>query len=218
MKYIAYFRVSTKQQEASGLGIDSQKSIVTAFINESDTLIAEYTEIESGKRNDRPELLKAIEHCKADGAVLLIAKLDRLSRNAGFILALRDNNVDFKCCDMPDANRFTIGIFALLAEQEREFISNRTKAALAEKKRQGAKLGKPENLTEAARARSLEVRQKKALNNSNNQRAKAMIKSLNGSGQSLRQIAEVLNNSGFKTSRGKEFRAEQVKRLMINNL
>lgn len=214
MKYVAYYRESTTKQGASGLGLDSQRSIVTAFINDSDILIAEYTEIESGKRNDRPKLKQAIELCQSEGAVLLIAKLDRLSRNASFILSLRDSNVEFKCCDMPDANRFTIGIFALLAEQEREFISTRTKAALAEKKKQGAKLGKPENLTAAARKRSLEVRQKKALNNSNNQRAKAMIKSLNGSGQSLRQIAEVLNNSGFKTSRGKEFRAEQVKRLI----
>lgn len=107
--------------------------------------------MESGKKNNRPQLLAAIEYARKVKATLIIAKLDRLSRNASFIFTLRDSGVDFVCADMPDANTLTIGIFAVLAQHERELISSRTKAALQMKKKQGVKLGKPENLTDQAR-------------------------------------------------------------------
>ena len=107
------------------------------------TPVGEYVEVESGKKNQRPQLLAAIAAARAAGGVLLIAKLDRLSRNAGFILALRDSGVQFACCDMPDANTLTVGLFAVIAQHERETISQRTKDALKAKKARGAQLGQP---------------------------------------------------------------------------
>ena len=115
-------------------------------------LLLEYVEVESGKNNHLPQLLAAIAEARRVGATLLIAKLDRLSRNAGFIFTLRDAGVDFVCCDMSDANTVTVGLFAVLAQHERETISRRTKDALQAKKARGAQLGTPTNLTDAARA------------------------------------------------------------------
>src|SRR5690606_10038779 len=120
MEYISYYRVSTRKQEKSGLGLDAQKTAVRNFLKSDDILLGEYQEAESGKDNHRPELQKAIEQCKATGATLLIAKLDRLSRNAAFILTLRDSKIQFVCADMPTANNVTIGIMAILAQDERE--------------------------------------------------------------------------------------------------
>lgn len=142
MKYVAYYRVSTKKQGQSGLGLEAQRSAVEKFTsNYSDDILTEFTDIESGKNDDRPELKKAIEEAKRNNAQLIIAKLDRLSRNAAFIFTLRDSKVDFICADMPTANSVTIGIMAVLAQDERERISQRTKAALFELKKQGKKLG-----------------------------------------------------------------------------
>jgi len=172
-----------------------------------------YAEIESGKNDKRIELNKAIEYANNNNATLIIAKLDRLSRNAAFIFQLRDSKVDFICCDMPDANTFTIGIFALLAQQERELTSERTRKALQAKKAQGFKLGKPENLTEKARLKSIEVRKINACENENNRKAFALINVLRNSGISYNKIAAQLNNTGFKTSTGKQFYAMSVKQL-----
>jgi len=133
-KYISYYRVSTQKQGKSGLGIDAQKTAVSNFIGKNAILINEFEEVESGKNDERPQLYKAIEQCKKENAILLIAKLDRLSRNVSFIYTLKDSKVDFRCCDMPDANSLTIGIMAVLAQDERERISQRTKSALAELK------------------------------------------------------------------------------------
>lgn len=132
------------KQGISGLGLEAQKSSVKDFLNSDDKLVAEYEETESGKKNDRIELLKAIEECKQTNSTLLIAKLDRLSRNVKFIYTLKDSNVDFVCCDMPDANSVTIGILAVLAQEERERTSRRTKKALAELIKKGVKLGSPQ--------------------------------------------------------------------------
>jgi len=129
-RYIAYYRVSTQKQGNSGLGLEAQKTMVKHHLKTDDILLEEYEEVESGKNNNRPQLQKAIEHCKNMGAILLIAKLDRLSRNAGFIFLLKDSQVNFKCCDMPEANSLTIGIMAVLAQEERELISKRTIATL----------------------------------------------------------------------------------------
>ena len=108
--YVAYYRVSTKKQGESGLGLDAQRSAVAGFVKGA--IIAEFTEVESGKKNQREQLRLAIGRAKKEGAVLVIAKLDRLSRNASFIFTLRDSGVNFQCVDMPDANTLTIGIFA----------------------------------------------------------------------------------------------------------
>ena len=212
-KYIAYYRVSTQKQGNSGLGIEAQKSALLKFININDILIEELIDIESGKKNDRPNLLKAIELCKNHSATLLIAKLDRLSRNAAFIFTLRDSQVKFKCCDMPDANSVTIGIMAVLAQDERERTSQRTKDALAELKRQGKKLGSPQNLNNLAKLKGLETRKRNAEENENNIKATAMIDALNKQGKSFYSITKELNRLGFKTRRGKEFQQTQIKIL-----
>jgi DNA invertase Pin-like site-specific DNA recombinase len=210
--YIAYYRVSTKQQGTSGLGLDAQRHTVRSFTRCENCIIAEYTEVESGKRDNREQLHAAIQHAKSIGATLVIAKLDRLSRNAGFIFALRDSGVDFVCADMPEANTLTIGIFAVMAQHEREVISQRTKAALQAKKEQGFKLGTPANLTRAAIEKSAANRSAKA--KERNQQAAEVATLLKEKGLSLREIAERLNSRGFQTSQGKNFQATSVMRLL----
>lgn len=209
-KYISYYRVSTQKQGESKLGLEAQKASVNAFLSHQDHLTAEYEEVESGKKNNRLELIKAIEHCRTSNSTLLIAKLDRLSRNVQFIYTLRDSNVNFICCDMPDANSVTIGILSVLAQEERERTSHRTKKALDELRKKGIKLGTPENLTPEARQKgNLKVMQN-ALDNPNNKKATAMIVLLRKEKLSYRKIAAKLNSDGFKTRRGKEFSASQV--------
>lgn len=212
-KYIAYYRVSTQKQGNSGLGLEAQKSAVANFIYDDDILLESYTDIESGKNNNRPNLLQAIEDCKNNNATLLIAKLDRLSRNAAFIFTLRDTQVKFKCVDMPEANSVTIGIMAVLAQDERERISQRTKAALNELRERGIKLGSPQNLTLKARKKGLEARIKYANENENNKKAGEFIISLRKNGLSFYEIAIKLNSLGYKTRYGKEFQQTQVHRL-----
>src|SRR3954447_1113715 len=142
MRTVAYFRVSTDKQGRSGLGLEAQKAAVKAFLDGKGwPPLAEFVEVESGKRNDRPELAKALERCRLCKAVLVIAKLDRLARNASFLLNLRDAGVEFVACDMPEANRLTVGIMALMAEHEAEMVSSRTRAALAVAKVRGTRLG-----------------------------------------------------------------------------
>lgn len=212
-KYVSYYRVSTQKQGRSGLGIEAQKSSVSGFLSNDDVLLCEFTDIESGKKNDRPNLLNAIEHCKRHNAILLIAKLDRLSRNAAFIFTLRDSQVRFKCVDMPDANSVTIGIMAVLAQDERERTSQRTKDALSELKRQGKKLGSPQNLNFVSRQKGLEVRRQNALENEDNKKATGLINALRGQGKSFYFITKELNKLGFKTRRGKSFTQVQTKML-----
>ena len=144
-KFVSYLRVSTKRQGDSGLGIEAQRQAVTVFLNGGNwQLVEEFVEVESGKDDrNRPELTKAIDACKLYGATLVIAKLDRLSRDAHFLLGLQKSEVKFVATDMPQANRMTVGVMALVAEQEREAISSRTKAALQAAKARGVKLGNP---------------------------------------------------------------------------
>ena len=212
-KYIAYYRVSTAKQGQSGLGLQAQQAAVAGFVKKEDTIIKELVEIESGKRDDRPQLAVAIGLAKQHAATLIIAKLDRLSRNAGFIFALRDSGADFVCADMPDANTLTVGIFAVLAQHERELISQRTRAALAAKKAQGHVLGKPENLTIEAAQKGNRAWRRVAAQNENNRRATGMIRLLRDAGMGWLPIARQLNGHGFRTSRGKAFQAVQVQRL-----
>lgn len=143
--FVAYYRVSTDRQGRSGLGLEAQRQSIGNFVDDRKwNLVAEFTEIESGKRKDRPELQKAIAACKRCNARLVIAKLDRLARNVAFIANLMDGCVDFVACDMPEANRLTLHILAAVAEHEREMISERTKAALQAAKARGVRLGSPD--------------------------------------------------------------------------
>ena len=141
-KFVSYLRVSTGRQGRSGLGLEAQRKSVTDYLNGGQwQLVAEVVEVESGKHNGRPELQRAFDLCRDYGAKLIVAKIDRLTRDAAFLLSLRDAGVDFIAADMPDANRLTVGIMALVAEQEREAISKRTKDALAAAKARGVQLG-----------------------------------------------------------------------------
>ena len=142
VRFISYLRVSTDRQGRSGLGLQAQRKAVADYLNGGSWQLAEEViEVESGGKNDRPQLQAAIQKCRAYGAKLVVAKIDRLTRDAGFLLSLRDAGIDFVAADMPDANRLTVGIMALVAEQEREAISQRTKAALAAAKVRGTQLG-----------------------------------------------------------------------------
>jgi DNA invertase Pin-like site-specific DNA recombinase len=143
-RFVAYYRVSTDKQGQSGLGLEAQREAVMNYLNGGTwTLVAEHTEVESGKRNARPELEKALAACRRHKAKLVIAKLDRLSRNLHFITSVMESGVEFIACDNPHANKLTIHILAAVAEHEREAISERTKAALAAAKARGVKLGNP---------------------------------------------------------------------------
>src|SRR6476660_1180485 len=142
-RFVAYYRVSTDRQGRSGLGLEAQQKAVIDFLNGgASELVGEFVEVESGKKSDRPELARAIEACRKHKARLVIAKLDRLSRNLAFVATLMDSGVEFVAVDNPHANKLTIHILAAVAEHEREAISERTKAALAAAKARGKRLGK----------------------------------------------------------------------------
>ena len=153
MRLVAYERVSTARQGRSGLGLEAQRKAIDDFAaGRGATVIGRFTEVESGRKADRPELAKALTLAKLTGATLVIAKLDRLSRNAAFLLTLRDSGVRFLAADMPGANDLTVGIMALVAHQEREAISRRAREALAAAKARGAKLGNPNGAAALRRA------------------------------------------------------------------
>lgn len=153
-KFVSYCRVSTDKQGASGLSLEAQQATVRQYAeHEQGVIIQEFTEVESGAHPDRPQLAAALNHCKLTGACLLVAKLDRLSRDLHFVTNLEKAGIAFIVCDFPNANTFTIHIFAALAQYERELISARTAAALGALKARGKKLGTPGNLTTAAAAR-----------------------------------------------------------------
>lgn len=207
-KMVAYYRVSTARQGASGLGLDAQRAAVTGFIN-GIKLVAEFTEVESGKRNDRPELAKALAACKLYGAKLIIAKLDRLARNVAFISNLMESGVEFVAVDFPQANRLTIHILAAVAEHEREMISERTKAALAAAKARGVKLGNPRLKagTNTKRATEAKIAHARAFS----ERILPVIGEIEGTYQ---QRADALNERGITTSRGGRWHATTVMRLL----
>jgi DNA invertase Pin-like site-specific DNA recombinase len=211
--FVAYYRVSTQRQGQSGLGLDAQRNSVMGFIRDR-SLIAEFKDVETGKNDNRPELLKAIQKAKETNSTLVIAKLDRLSRNLTFISTLMDAKVRFVCCDLPDANELTIHIFGALAQWERKRISERTKDALSQLKKRGVKLGMPENFTNKTRSKGSSRMVEKATLNPNNIKARKLISLLHNNGKSLREISVELNESGFKTSTGMDFKPEQVRRLL----
>ena len=207
MTYVAYLRQSTKKQEVSGLGIEAQREIIHNYLS-PETPIAEFVETESGRHNDRPKLSEALALCRKTGSTLIVAKLDRLSRNVAFVSKLLESDVEIKFCDFPEANKLVLHIIASIAEYEAQLISSRTKQSLQAKRSRGAKLGKPENLTdnlEKAISNSRKTNMKKALDNPNNKRAVGMLKILVKQNLSLTQMADILNSEGFVTSRGSQF-------------
>lgn len=215
MRFVAYYRVSTQRQGASGLGLDAQRVAVAEALKGT-VPVASFTEVESGRKtaDGRPELSKAIEACRLYRARLMVAKLDRLARNAAFLHRLKDSGVEFTCADMPDANHLTIGILALVAEDEARRISERTKAALAAAKRRGRKLGNPSNLKRHAEGRriGMAVRMERA-----RVRARELwptLQQLSGDGLSLRAIAAELVRRGIPTSRGGTWTAGRVSQVM----
>jgi DNA invertase Pin-like site-specific DNA recombinase len=199
-KWIAYYRVSTDRQGDSGLGLDAQRKLVSDYLNGGNwTLAAEFTEVESGKRSDRPQLAAALTMCKRLRAKLVVAKLDRLSRNVGFISALMDSGVEFVAADMPHANKMTLQVMAVFAEYERDQISERTRRALAQAKERGTKLGGPKRLEASALGA--------AANRSNAERFAAntlpIIREIQASGvTTLRGVARALNARGVPSARG----------------
>lgn len=211
IKYVAYYRVSTDKQGNSGAGLEAQQNDVMRFTGGA--VGAEYKEIESGSNNERPVLAMAIRFAKMNDATLVIAKLDRLSRDVKFIFELRDAGVKFVCCDMPEMNTLNVGIFAVMAQHEREVIAERTRKAIRTKIENGQKWGNAQNFSDATRAMGREAKTNKARNNGNNMRAYVVASDWRKQGASFAKIANVLNANGFTTSRGCQFHANSVKQL-----
>ena len=217
MKYIAYYRVSTKRQGLSGLGLKAQKEAVEKYIA-PELIDEEFVEVETGtNKKHRPILQEALELCKKHNATLIIAKLDRLTRNVAFVSSLIDSKVKFKAVDNPHATELTIHILSAVAQDEAKRISKRITEALAVKKKQlaleGKKLG-TNNLKPIDRLKGVEAIKNKAKNNLHNRRAIAFVMGLKNKGYKLREIAEILNKNGFKTSTGKQFGTTQVIRTL----
>ena len=218
-RIIGYERVSTARQGASGLGLEAQRQAIEGYAAQrSANLLARFTEVESGRNADRPELAKALHLAKVTGAVLVIAKLDRLSRNAAFLLALRDSGVKFVAVDMPEANDLTVGIMALVAEQERAAISRRTKEALAVATARGVKLGNPNGAAALRRAAEggIALRATVAANAERHARdlAPVIADIRAGGATSLRAIAAELDARGMLTRRGGRWHVSNVANLL----
>src|SRR5258708_1859117 len=211
-KFVSYLRVSTKRQGESGLGLEAQRAAVETWLNGGSwQLIEEHVEVESGKRdNNRPALAKAFDACKAYRATLVIAKLDRLSRDAHFLLGLQKAGVEFIAVDNPHANRLTIGVLALVAEQEREAISQRTKAALAAAKARGVRLGKPKGYRPKGAAVGRERGTASVMANAQAyaERLRPVLAEL--AGMSANAAAAELDRRGYATARGGKWTAHSV--------
>lgn len=220
-KMVGYLRVSTDKQGQSGLGIEGQQRTVEAYAASCGcVLVATFVEVESGKRNDRPELAKAMAHARRVGATLLVARMDRLARNVSFVSALMESGVDFVACDNPHANRLTIHILAAVAESEAEAISQRTKAALASYKARGGLLGasRPEcrNLDDEARQKGTEAAseaRKQAAIDSYADLLPVVLES-KAAGKTLAAIAGELNADGHTTRTGAAWSPVQVMRML----
>lgn len=226
-RFVAYYRVSTAKQGASGLGLEAQRRAVAEYLSGGGELVGEYEEVESGKRSDRPALSSAMERCRLTGSRLLIAKLDRLSRNVHFLTGLEEEGVDFVACDMPEANRLTVHIMAAVAQQEREAISARTKAALGSIKARLAeggehvsrrsgqaltKLGSPKGLTVSRPDLGTLAVTEKADRFA--ARVRPLVEDLRREGLSLAAVAGRLNEMRVKSARGSLWTPMAVKRAL----
>ncbi len=207
-RFVAYFRVSTAAQGASGLGLEAQREAVRrAAINGE--IIAEFQEVESGTRDDRPQLAAAIKRCKATRAVLLVARLDRLARNLRFITEIMDSGVELMCADLPSVNRLTLQILGAVAEEERRLISERTKGALAAAKARGVKLGGVRNGVDLPSMSSMAARKSAVTRGKRSEEAAerlrdgaAELRTELGEDASLHQLAAALTARGFTAPRG----------------
>lgn len=216
MRFVAYYRVSTAKQGQSGLGLEAQRQTVTQSIGDGE-LLEEFTEVESGKHNSRPQFQAALKHARLTNSTLIVAKLDRLSRNAAFLNQLFDADVRIRCADMPFADRFTVGILAQVAQWERERISDRTKAALSVAKARGRSLGgkrpNQRSVNAAGRRKAAQTRR-----DASAQRKLDVIpyvdEARNAGLTSLRGIAGYLNRRRIAAPRGGEWQAAQVARLL----
>jgi DNA invertase Pin-like site-specific DNA recombinase len=219
-KFVSYLRVSTARQGRSGLGLEAQRKAVDDFLNGGNwQVIKEFVEVESGKKVDRPQLMSAFQACRLFGAKLVIAKLDRLSRDAHFLLGLEKAGVDFVAADMPQANRLTVGIMAMVADEERRMISARTKAALAAAKKRGKKLGGYRGATITPSVRRAARAAVKARTDARAADLLPVITELKSTGaKSLGEMARALTERGIPTARGGSvWSAVQVSR-MLNRL
>ena len=215
-RFIAYYRVSTVKQGRSGLGLEAQQSAVRSYLNGGNwTLVEEHTEVESGKNNERPALRAALAACKLTGATLVIAKLDRLARDAHFLLGLGKAGVEFVAVDLPLANRLTIGIMALVAEEEARAISARTRAALAAAKARGVSLGGWRGGPVVDQRRGVEAVRREA--DAFAATVGPMVAGLRKEGLSLRQIADTLAAKGVRTARGGEWTAAAVRAVLLRH-
>jgi DNA invertase Pin-like site-specific DNA recombinase len=221
MQIIGYPRVSTKGQGESGLGIEAQKTAIEGYARQTGaTILAYYTEVESGKLSDRPELAKALAHARRAKATLVVAKLDRLARNVAFLSALMDSTVPFVACDNPHANRLTLHILAAVAEAEAKAISDRTKAALAAYKARGGLLGgalkQCRNLTPdaIAKGRAASVKARGMAAKEAYADLLPLLAEMRAKGMTLQAIARELHEKGHTTRRGKPWNAVQVMRVL----
>ena len=222
-KLVAYYRVSTKGQERSGLGLEAQRAAVAEYARQNGgTVIAEYTETETGKRSDRPNLAEAIGHTRLSAATLVIAKLDRLARNVHFTSGLMESGVEFVACDNPDANKLTIHLLAAMAEHEATQISNRTKEALKAAKVRGVKLGSArpghwegrEHLRGWAKATKAAAKKRSEDARSEYEFLVPALRKMQAEGQSFQKIANWLNDQGHTTRRGAAFTSAIVWRIL----
>jgi DNA invertase Pin-like site-specific DNA recombinase len=211
--FIAYHRVSTKQQGASGLGLEAQERMIQEYVRRiGGKCLASYTEVESGKRNDRPQLRKALAHGRKTKATLIVAKLDRLARNVAFVSALMESKVEFKAADFPEANRLMIHILAAVAEYEAKLISDRTKAGLESRRARGFTLGTPANL-KSGMSPAKELNRAKA--RADAERLRPIIEHLRHEGViSEHGICNALNERGYVTARGGVWHRTTVRRLL----
>ncbi len=219
MKVVAYYRVSTAAQGRSGLGLEAQQAAVAQFCGgRGCDILGEFTEVESGKVNSRPELTKALHLAKVTGATLVVAKLDRLSRNVAFLAALQESGAPFVAADMPEANELTIHIMAAVAQAERKAISRRTKEALAAAKARGVKLGNPNGAAALVSADKGNVASLVAIKAGADRFAadlEPIVADIMGKGTtSLRTIAAELNRRGIVTRRGGAWHAATVRDLL----
>jgi DNA invertase Pin-like site-specific DNA recombinase len=215
-KLVAYYRVTTAKQGSSGLGLEGQVAAVEAYARGIGAEITRsYREVESGKRSDRPELLKALADARRSRATLVIAKFDRLARNVHFLSGLMESGVDFVACDNPHANRLTIHILAAVAENEAKMISERTRAALAAYKARGGKLG-TDNLTAEGRGLGSKRSGEKARADADDAYGDLlpMLRELRAEGLTLQAISDRLNSEGHTTRRGRDWNRVQVKRVL----
>lgn len=211
--FIAYFRVSTDRQGKSGLGLEAQRETVMRYVDGRGSIAEEFTEIESGKKNNRPQLILALAACRKHRAVLVIACLDRLARKVHFISGLMESGVDFVAADMPYADKFMLHIRAAVAENEAELISRRVKDALAAAKRRGVRLGNPNPSPALALAR--QANRDAAIHFA--ETVSPLIEKLHSQKLSLRLIAAELNRRSILTARGKRWEAAQVANILKRN-